>query len=438
MTLGIKKPRIFDTLAGENIQGLGSANAEQHADRITRFGNLKHRARKQENYLWSLAAFQSNYENDKKSEESELATKSAMRLQSCGNYLLFKNYFTTGDVRLSKFQSCGQHLLCPFCAGIRASRAMNRYSERIFQLMSENRKLKPVLITLTVKNGIDLKERAEHMISSFRTMLDRCRDFRKKGRGFNQFCKVQGGFYSYENTRNPATEEWHPHIHIFGLIEDWINIEEFSEEWHTLTSDSYIVDVRRIKAKKGQSRDAAVRDGISEVCKYALKFGDLSVENTWEAFKVLKGKRLTGSFGLLWGVKIPDKMTDEDVENDLPYLEMLYKFVFGKKSYYDLVAVKQVEPQAKIERGGGGAERPTDRPSEIERGAITDGRGAGAGCASSHSEPAPQYVRKKAHWQVSPRTRARMRLRIRQWDGFLYNIDLSIYVENRLFQFAYN
>ena len=27
------------------------------------------------------------------------------------------------------------------------------------------------------------------------------------------------------------------------------------------------------------------------VCKYALKFGDLSVENTWEAFKVLKGKQ---------------------------------------------------------------------------------------------------------------------------------------------------
>ena len=61
-----------------------------------------------------------------------------------------------------------------------------------------------------------------------------------------------------------------------------------------------------------------------------LKFGDLSVEKTWEAFKVLKGKRLTGSFGLLWGVKIPDTMTDDMPEGDLPYLEMLYKFVYGK------------------------------------------------------------------------------------------------------------
>ena len=47
----------------------------------------------------------------------------------------------------------------------------------------------------------------------------------------------------------------------------------------------------------------AIQNAAAEVCKYALKFGDLSVENTWEAFKVLKGKRLSGAFGSLWGVK---------------------------------------------------------------------------------------------------------------------------------------
>ena len=89
----------------------------------------------------------------------------------------------------------------------------------------------------------------------------------------------------------------------------------------------------------------------AEVCKYALKFGDLSVENTWEAFKVLKGKRLTGSFGLLWGVKIPENLADEMPDDqDLPYLEMLYKFVYGKNSHYDLAMTRIVEPQAKIER----------------------------------------------------------------------------------------
>ena len=80
------------------------------------------------------------------------------------------------------------------------------------------------------------------------------------------------------------------------------------------------------KKEKGHGYSKAA----AEVCKYALKFGDLSVEKTWEAFKVLKGKRLTGSFGLLWGVKIPDTMTDDMPLEDLPYLEMLYKFAYSK------------------------------------------------------------------------------------------------------------
>ena len=79
-----------------------------------------------------------------------------------------------------------------------------------------------------------------------------------------------------------------------------------------------------------------------------MKFGDLSVEKTWEAFKVLKGKRLTGSFGLLWGVKIPETMTDDMPDDEtLPYMEMLYKFVYGKKSHYDLAITRMVEPHSK-------------------------------------------------------------------------------------------
>ena len=88
-------------------------------------------------------------------------------------------------------------------------------------------------------------------------------------------------------------------------------------------------------------------NAAAEVCKYALKFGDLSVENTWEAFKILKGKRLSGAFGSLYGVKIPENLADDmPDEKDLPYLEMLYRFVFGKKSYYDLEMTRHVEPSS--------------------------------------------------------------------------------------------
>ena len=404
-----KKAHISDTLAGDEIQACVSTCVDNHNDRIARLATLKNRAKHQENYLWSIANFDTD--SDTKSKQSYLATKSAHKLSECGNYLLFKNYYTVDEIKLAKMRVCNQHLLCPFCASIRASRSIQRNAPRVSEILRQNRKLKPVLLTLTVANGKDLSERQNHLMESFRTLIKRRQDWLKKGRGYNQFCKLQGGFYSYENTYNEKTGEWHPHLHIFGVLEEWIDHEELSETWHEITGDSYIVDIRRVRKHK----ELGYGKAIAEVCKYALKFGDLSVEKTWEAFMVLKGDRkvglrLSGSFGLLRGIKMDDEATtDDDLQEDLPYLEMVYKFVFGKKSYYDLVAVKQIEPQAKIERGGGGAQRPTDRPSEIERVAIKDDV---VRCEGSQS---PNKRGRKAHWQVSPYVRVRTRTRIRRW-----------------------
>ena len=113
-----------------------------------------------------------------------------------------QNFYTIDQTKLAKFHVCGQYLLCPFCAGIRASKAIQKYSERVDEVLKQNRKLKPVLITFTVKNGSDLAERSNHLMKSFRTLLDRRRDYLKKGRGFNEFCKINGAMYSYENTYN--------------------------------------------------------------------------------------------------------------------------------------------------------------------------------------------------------------------------------------------
>jgi plasmid rolling circle replication initiator protein Rep len=421
MQKDIKKPLLSSTLVGGDNKGSNSVEADQHRDRITRFGILKHRSKQQENYLWTLAKYKENYQNDQPNEESVRATKSAQKLLGCGNFLLFKNFYTIDQVKLSKFHVCNQHLLCPFCAGIRASKAIQKYTERVDEVLSKKRTLKPVLITFTVKNGTDLGERSSHLMKSFRTLMERRRDYLKKGRGFNEFCKINGAMYSYENTYNEQTKEWHPHLHMFALLDDWIDQEELSQYWHSITGDSMIVDIRKVKKEKGLGYSKAA----AEVCKYALKFGDLSVENTWEAFKILKGKRLSGAFGSLYGVKIPENLADEmPDENDLPYLEMLYKFVFGKKSYYDLTMTRHVEPRAQ-----------DDRPMEKELRRPTEGESpeplGSSGCTRSERDErarivaiAPQYKRKKQHWQVSPYTRVRVKQRIKRWDGYLCVIHL--------------
>jgi plasmid rolling circle replication initiator protein Rep len=424
-----KKPLLSEALAGVDNKGSQSALADQHRDRITRFGILKHRSKQQENFLWTLAKFKENYPQDLPSEETTKALKSAQKLQGCGNFLLFKNFYTIDQTKLAKFHVCGQHLLCPFCAGIRASKSIQKYSERIDEVLKKNRKLKVALLTLTVKNGSDLGERANHLLTSFRTLIKRRQDYLKKGRGFNEFCKIDGAMYSYENTYNEKTGEWHPHVHMLVLLNDWIDQEALGETWHEITGDSYIVDVRKVK----KSKELGYAKAAAEVCKYALKFSDLTVEKTWEAFKTLKGKNLSGSFGSLRGVKIPKNLADDMPEDqDLPYLEMLYKFVFGKHSYYDLVMTRQVEPHSKDnddeaeirqrEEGGRSYLAITDeaRTLPVRGHAVTE---------------RPQRGRKKAHWRIPPKTRVRVLQRLRRWDGIMYNIDLFPYVEHRLLAF---
>ena len=407
-----KKPLLSEALAGVDNKGSQSALADQHRDRITRFGILKHRSKQQENFLWTLAKFKENYPIDSPNEETVKALKSAQKLNGCGNFLLFKNFYTIDQTKLSKFHVCNQHLLCPFCAGIRASKAIQKYSERVDEVLKQNRKLKPVLITLTVKNGTDLRERSEHLIKSLRTLIKRRQDYNKKNRGFNEFCKINGAMYSYENTYNEKTGEWHPHVHMFALLDTWIDQEQLSETWHEITGDSFVVDIRKVKKDKdfGYSKAAA------EVCKYALKFGDLSVEHTWEAFKVLKGKRLSGAFGCLYGVKIPENLADDmPDEKDLPYLEMLYRFVFGKQSYYDLQMTRHVEPQANEPENV----RSFDECDRVcEPLAMTDETRTLPVRGHAVTER-PQRVRKKQHWQVPPVTRVRVKKRIKRWDGFL-------------------
>ena len=425
-----KKPLLSEALAGVDNKGLQSAKADQHRDRITRFGLLKHRSKQQENYLWTLAKFKENYPQDLPSEETTKALKSAQKLQGCGNFLLFKNFYTIDQTKLAKFHVCGQHLLCPFCAGIRASKSIQKYSERIDEVLKKNRKLKVALLTLTVKNGSDLGERANHLLTSFRTLIKRRQDYLKKGRGFNEFCKIDGAMYSYENTYNEKTGEWHPHVHMLVLLNDWIDQEALGETWHEITGDSYIVDVRKVK----KSKELGYAKAAAEVCKYALKFSDLTVEKTWEAFKTLKGKNLSGSFGSLRGVKIPKNLADDMPEDqDLPYLEMLYKFVFGKHSHYDLVMTRHVEAQAGERSELGGAATTPDERYSAGASSVDDlSTEAGGGLAPLRRT---KRGRKKQHWRIPPSTRVRVRQRIRRWDGIMYNIDLFPYVEHRLLAF---
>ena len=110
------------------------------------------------------------------------------------------------------------------------------------------------------------------------------------------------------------------------MLNDWIDQEELAETWHDITLDSYIVDVRRVRKTKRKAIARLLLKSASTLLSLAIY-----LQKRLSGIFNPQGKRLTGSFGSMHGVKIPENLADEMPDDqDLPYLEMLYKFVFGK------------------------------------------------------------------------------------------------------------
>lgn len=245
--------------------------------------------------------------------------KEAKKLADCANYLLFRHYYTVDKVRLHAASFCKKHLLCPMCAIRRGAKMLKAYLDKYQAVMVEHGHLRPYLVTLTVKNGPELAERLNHLRGAMRRMTQARRDHLKapaKNRRV-EFAASMGGFHSIEVTNKG--QGWHPHVHMIWLCASEPNEEALSAEWLGWTGDSFIVDVRPL-------HDPV--DGFLEVCKYALKFSDLDEADNWHAYKVMSGQRLIDSHGLMRGVEIPESLLDEPLD-DLPYLDILYRYVIG-------------------------------------------------------------------------------------------------------------
>ena len=184
---------------------------------------------------------------------------------------------------------------------------------------AENPELQLYFVTLTVKDGESLQERFNHLVKAERRYKQLRRDA-SKGRKFVEYAKAQGGVCSVEFKRGQNSGLWHPHMHMIWLCSEAPDAHQLSREWEALTGDSFIVDVRPMYGEI---------DGFLETFKYALKFSDLELSDNLHAYKTLKGKRLINSFGALRGVEVPEELTDDDLDDDLPYMLMLYTYRKG-------------------------------------------------------------------------------------------------------------
>ena len=181
----IKKPLSANTLTGSTDKGL--QNSSVLDDRLNRYYKAKQRALVNRDELTVCASL-----CDPDTPAIAKYSKASSNLGSCGNYLVFHDYYTVGKTRLAKASFCKQHLLCPLCAIRRASKTLKSYLGRYAVVMGENPHYRLSMITLTVKNGDDLEERFNHLKKSQKTLFDRRRDWLKKGWGKTEFRKIHG------------------------------------------------------------------------------------------------------------------------------------------------------------------------------------------------------------------------------------------------------
>jgi len=290
-----QKERSPDELQLDEASGI-----EALPRRVGRYGLAKERALEVAEHIAGLG------------DEKALAA----RVERCGDYLLFRHYWTIDEVRLHAAEFCCKHLLCPLCAIRRGSKALQAYLPRYEAVRGARSDLRPFLVTLTVKDGPDLRERFKHLMRSQHELWKR----KHRARG----CSIEGveaAVWSYEVKRGRGSGLWHPHLHMVAMARQAPDALDLAAEWHAITGDSYIVDVREI------DQDDPV-GGFLEVFKYALKFSDMEVEDTFHAFRVLRGRRLVGSAGLFRGIEVPEQLLDEPLD-DLPYADHLYQYFAG-------------------------------------------------------------------------------------------------------------
>jgi Replication protein len=287
-----------DSLAGETgVQGI-----EALPTKIDRYGKAKKGALDVVDYMATIPEHQAMAE----------------KVRTCGDYLLFRHYYTVDKVRLHGASLCRKHLLCPLCAIRRGSKALKAYADRWEVIHAEKPHLLPFLITLTVKDGADLKDRFKHLHDGQRELWKQ----KQRGRG-SPLDGIEGAVWSYEIKRGSGSGLWHPHLHMIALAETQPDTFELAKEWKNITGDSFIVHVTPIDQED-------VISGFMEVFKYAVKFSDQPPADTVHAWLTLATKRLLGSSGCFRGVVVPESLLDDpEGLGELPYITLFYRYLRG-------------------------------------------------------------------------------------------------------------
>lgn len=307
----IETPRI-ESLGGRDARG--GDEGEALGRRLRRYGTaVEHKRRVVESL--SLA----------KLCGMGLTAKQVRQVKECGDWMRWREFPTVHEHRLIAANFCRRPLICGFCASLRGAKFTAAYLPRFHELRRRFPRAVAHFTTFTVRNGESLPEVFAHLRDSFRCLLRRRQG---KGGEYSVMRRVLGGVYSIELTN--IGNGWHPHVHVILFVDGPGALNpDLTDEWHAITGDSFIVDDTLVRP----SDDAApgvdpFAKPFCEVFKYALKAATLEPDHLCQAYPVLSGNRLVGSFGVFRGVEVsPDLEDDRGALDLLPYFDFVVRYI---------------------------------------------------------------------------------------------------------------
>jgi len=176
----------------------------------------------------------------------------------------------------SAWLRCGDRT-CPECRKRDYFRLFNSY----LPFIQTKKNLRLITLTLRGRPSCLTRDRLVRLHHCF-TKLTHLRAYRYA---------LVGGLYAIEAINKG--NGWNVHIHILaeGLF---IGQKKLSRDWHRLTGDSFIVDIRKFRSPKR---------GLEYLLKYMLKPPVVAGLNGMYN-SAFKGSRLVSAFGIWYGVVI--------------------------------------------------------------------------------------------------------------------------------------
>ncbi|WP_198337126.1 protein rep [Psychrobacter celer] len=258
------------------------------------------------------------------------------RMTDCSTFLAYG--FNDDGLKLKNANFCRvRH--CPVCQWRRSLLWKSNMYVAYEEIKDKYPKGRWLFLTLTIKNPPigDLRETLKHMNKAWDRLVKR-KAFYSVVDGWIRTTEVTRPKQKKKKKSDPdvicpifGNTHAHPHFHVMLFVKPsyfstgYMSQQKWSELWCDVLRVDYqpIVDIRSIRAKKGETKEDAIKNAVMETLKYSVKPDDMVGDgskkaNEWfyeltrQTFKL----RFVASGGVLKNaLKRDDDITNDDLVN---------------------------------------------------------------------------------------------------------------------------